>query len=151
MKLFNLSEKNFIALKQKNFIDEINSFFMDSYWSKTGTCVKLMRTVFKKWRNWRSFFYLRHYCAKKISRRSRYNSGTYWQDTGIAKWNLLYRNAEPQRRAAKHLGHMVYRETSLQVQLCLLQHLIRRNWIHGVQEYQNRFTHQRRRRMKIEH
>ena len=38
---------------------------------------------------------------------------------------------------------MVYRETFLQLQLCLLQHVIRRNWVHGVQAYQNRFTHQR--------
>ena len=40
----------------------------------------------------------------------------------------FYRNAEPQRRAAKHFGiHMVYRETFLQIQLRPLQHLIRRN------------------------
>ena len=31
--------------------------------------------------------------------------------------------------------HMVYRETFLQIQLRLLQHLIRRNWIHGVLIY----------------
>ena len=54
-------------------------------------------------------------------------------------WNAkpFYRNAEPQRWAATHLGtHMVYRETSLQIQLCLLQHLIRRSRIHGVLIYQ---------------
>ena len=34
VKLLNLSEKNFIALKLKNFNDEINSFFMDSNCSK---------------------------------------------------------------------------------------------------------------------
>ena len=45
----------------------------------------------------------------------------------------------------------VYRETFLQIQLRLLQHLIRRNWIHGVQAYRNRFTHQQRRRMRIKH
>ena len=32
-----------MALKQKNFIDEINNFFMNSYCSKTGIFVKLMR------------------------------------------------------------------------------------------------------------
>ena len=45
-------------------------------------------------------------------------------------WNSkpFYRNAEPQRRAAKHLGHnMVYRETFLQIQLRPLQHHFRRN------------------------
>ena len=46
--------------------------------------------------------------------------------------------------------HMVYRETFLQVQLCFPQHVIRRNLIHGVQPYQNRFTHQRRRRTTIQ-
>ena len=95
-----------------------------------------------------SEFYLRHNCEKEIGRRSRYYSGTYWQDTGIAKWSELYErfqgfsrcwistqwtfprcqstsvipsssnawrnampffwNAEPQRRAAKHLGHAWY-------------------------------------------
>ena len=46
---------------------------------------------------------------------------------------------------------MVYRETFLQVQLRPLQHLIRRNCIHGVPEELNRFTHQQRRRMRTEH
>ena len=46
---------------------------------------------------------------------------------------------------------MVYRETFLQIQPRLLQHLIRRKWIHGFQAHQNRFTHQRRRRMRIKH
>ena len=41
---------------------------------------------------------------------------------------------------------MAYRDTFLQIQLRPLQHFIRRNWIHGVKAYQNRFTHQRRRR-----
>ena len=39
----------------------------------------------------------------------------------------------------------------LQTQRRLLQHLIRKGSTHGVREYQNRFTHQRRRRMRIEH
>ena len=43
--------KNFIALKQKNFIDEINNFFMNSYCSKTGNYVKLMIKVSMKWKN----------------------------------------------------------------------------------------------------
>ena len=47
--------------------------------------------------------------------------------------------------------HMVYRETFMQIKLRLLQHVIRRNWIHGVQAYQNQFTHQRRRRMETKH
>ena len=37
MKLFNLSSKNFIALKQKNFNEEINNFFMHSYDSKQNS------------------------------------------------------------------------------------------------------------------
>ena len=31
MKLLNLSRRNFIALKQKNFDDEINNFVMHSF------------------------------------------------------------------------------------------------------------------------
>ena len=61
----------------------------------------------------------------------------------------FYRNAEPGRQAFG--TRMVYRETFLQVQLRLLQHHIRTNWIHGVQAFQNRFTHHRRRRMIIKH
>ena len=37
--------------------------------------------------------------------------------------------------------HMVSRETFLQIQQRLLQHFIRRNWIHGVPEQKSRFTH----------
>ena len=48
MKLLNLSRKNFIALKQKNFNDEINIFFMHSCYSKTGHYVKPMITVSMK-------------------------------------------------------------------------------------------------------
>ena len=41
MKLLNLSMKNFIALKQKNFKDETN-FFMHSFWCETVKYVKLV-------------------------------------------------------------------------------------------------------------
>ena len=43
---------------------------------------------------------------------------------------------------------MENRETFLQIQLRPLQHLIPKNCIHGVQEEQNRFTHQRRRKIE---
>ena len=42
---------NFIALKQKNFKDEINNFFMNSYYSKIGNNVKLIIKVSMKWKN----------------------------------------------------------------------------------------------------
>ena len=51
VKLLNLSKKNFTAFKQKNFNDEINSFFMDSYCSKMWNYVKLIRKVSMKWKN----------------------------------------------------------------------------------------------------
>ena len=44
--------------------------------------------------------------------------------------------------------HMVYRETFLQIQQRLLQHLIRRSWIHGVQIYQRTFAHHKQGRVK---
>ena len=34
--------KNFIALKQKNFKDETNNFFLPSFWCETGNYVKLV-------------------------------------------------------------------------------------------------------------
>ena len=37
--------------------------------------------------------------------------------------------------------HMVHWETFLQIQMRLVQHFIRRNWIHGVPEEKSRFTH----------
>ena len=43
MKLLNLSKKNFAGLKLKNFYDEINNFFMNSYYSKIRNYVKLIR------------------------------------------------------------------------------------------------------------
>ena len=55
LKWSNRSKKNFIALKQKNFIDEINNFFMNNCWSKTGIYVKPMRKVSMKWENWSDF------------------------------------------------------------------------------------------------
>ena len=42
VKLLNLSKKNFIALKLKNFNDEINNFFMNGYYSKIRNYVKLI-------------------------------------------------------------------------------------------------------------
>ena len=51
MKLLNLSRRNFIALKQKNFNDEINNFVMHSYCSKNGNYVKFMRKASVKWKN----------------------------------------------------------------------------------------------------
>ena len=51
VKLLNLSRKNFIALKQKNFNDEINNFIMHSYESKIRNYVKLIIKVKMKWKN----------------------------------------------------------------------------------------------------
>ena len=48
-------QENFIVLKQKNAMDKINNFFMNSNWSKIGIFVKFMKTVSKTWKNWRSF------------------------------------------------------------------------------------------------
>ena len=37
-----------------------------------------------------SEFHLRHYCKTKISRGSGHYFGTFWPNTGFAKWNKLY-------------------------------------------------------------
>ena len=55
MKLLNLSRKNFIAIKQKNFKNEINNFFMHSYCSKTGNYVKLVIKVSMKMKELKKF------------------------------------------------------------------------------------------------
>ena len=143
------SKENFIALKQRKFIDEINNFFMNSYWSKTGIFVKLMRKVSKKWKNWRSFrvqpsTLLQDEDQSKIrilfwNSLVRYSNckmklivwmtreifkmlNQYAVDISTLTVNLclshliqflgnakpFYRKAEPQRRAAKHLGHAWY-------------------------------------------
>ena len=51
VKLLNLNEKNFTALKLKNFNDEINNFFMNGHCSKIPNCVKLIIKVSMKWKN----------------------------------------------------------------------------------------------------
>ena len=47
----NFSRKNFIALKQKNFKDEIKNVFVHSYCSKTRNHVKLVIKVSMIWKN----------------------------------------------------------------------------------------------------
>ena len=146
--------------------------------STTSSCTVIEEKLGSPWSSEISRFNIRHNCEEKIGRRSRYYPRTYWQDTGIAKWNQLYdrferfsgcwinpqwtftryqstsvfptssdswrnakpfyRNAEPQRCAAKHLGHAWY----------IGQHLIHNNWIHGVPEEKNRFTHQQWKRAR---
>ena len=44
--------------------------------------------------------------------------------------------------------HMVYRETFLQIQMRHHQHLILKNWIHGVHRSRSRFIHPQWKRMK---
>ena len=51
VKLLNLNKKNFTALELKKFIDEINSFFKDSYCSKIWNYVKPTRKVSVKWKS----------------------------------------------------------------------------------------------------
>ena len=46
---------------------------------------------------------------------------------------------------------MVSRETFLQIQLRPLQHIILRNWIHGVQEEKNRLSHPHWKRVRDKH
>ena len=55
MNFLNLSKKNFFALKQKNFNDEINNFFPHSYYSKIGNYVKLIIKVSMTWKNLKKF------------------------------------------------------------------------------------------------
>ena len=52
MELSSLSEEKFIVfIKETDDFDEINNFFMNSYWNKTGIHVTLMRKVSVRWKN----------------------------------------------------------------------------------------------------
>ena len=51
VKLLNLSKKNFIALKLKNFNNEIGNFFMNNHYSKSWNYVKLIVLVSMKRKN----------------------------------------------------------------------------------------------------
>ena len=111
-----------------------------------------------------SKFHLQHYCKTKISRGSGHYLGTFWPNTGIAKWIKdaesirsgitrhqstsvistsfnYWRNAEPQRRAAKHLGHTWYVWKRFLNPGASSSALIRRNWIHGVPVPKSRSIH----------
>ena len=56
MKRSSHKKKNFVVLiKETNDVDKIISFIMNSYWSKIGIFVKLMRKVSMKWKNWIDF------------------------------------------------------------------------------------------------
>ena len=86
MKLLNLNEKNFTALELKKFNDEINSFFMDSYYSKIRNYVKLVRSLsemeeLKKFQS--STFDTM--ARRRLVKGSGHYLGTFWPNTGFAK------------------------------------------------------------------
>ena len=63
-------------------------------------------------------------------------------------WGILsYRRAAKKGRQA-FWTHMVYRETILQIHMRHLQHLIRRNSIHGIHKSRSRFIHPQWRKVK---
>ena len=110
MKRSNRSNKNFIALKQKNFHRRDQQLFHEQL---------LKQKLGSTWSSWEkshrngrieevSEFYLRNYCKTKISRRPGHNFGTHWQDTGFAKWNQLhdsidFQDAESIRSGNSHV------------------------------------------------
>ena len=52
MKLSSLNEGKFVVLiKETNNIDEINNFFVNTYWNKIENFVKVMRKVSMRWKN----------------------------------------------------------------------------------------------------
>ena len=89
VKFLNLS-KNFIVLKQKNFNDEINIFFMNRYYSETWNYVKLIISLneMEELEKFHSFTF--DTGKTKIRRGSEHCIGTFWPSTGIAKWSKLY-------------------------------------------------------------
>ena len=83
MKRSSRRKKKFIVLnKETNDVDEINNFFMHSYWSKTGSFVKLMRKVSMKGKNWGD---LKAQHSTQLREED-------WSKIKILSWNLLARN-----------------------------------------------------------
>ena len=71
-------------------------------------------------------------------------SSNSWRNAKPFFWS-----AEPQRIAAKHVGHThVYHETFLQIHLHLHQHLILKNCICGVHRSRSRSIHPQWRKVK---
>ena len=164
---------------------------MNSYWSKIGIFVKLMRKALMNWKNW-SDFKVQHSTqlqeedwskikilsfnfAGKIQELQNeincMNDSRDFQDAESVRSDIptlpvnlsfpphpipevMLRPSfvSPRRREGPPCICDTHglSETFLQIQMCLLQHLIRRNWIHGVLIYQNQFTHHKRWRMRIE-
>ena len=67
-------------------------------------------------------------------------SSNSWRNAKPFFWS-----AEPQRRAAKHLGHTWFFGKRFCKSRCvIISTLILKNWIHGVLMYRNQVTHHRR-------
>ena len=97
MKWSSLKKKKFVVLiKETNDFDEINNFFMNSYWSKTGIYVKLMIKASVKWKNWSDFqgSTFRHNLRGENWSKIKILPWIHWQDSGISEWNLLYERYE---------------------------------------------------------
>ena len=121
MKRSSRRKKNFIVLKQTNDADKIINFFMNSYWSKTGIFVKLMRKVSMKWKNWSDFRVLHSTQLREED----------WSKIKILSLNSLarYRNCRMKsivwmiREIFKMLNQYAVDIPTLPVNLCL-SHLI---------------------------
>ena len=79
------NKKFVVLIKDTNFNDEINNFFMNSYSSKIRIHVKLMRKVSMKWKKLMRF---QGSTFDTIARRRLVeDQDTILELTGIAKWN----------------------------------------------------------------
>ena len=175
-------EKFIVLIKETNNVDKINNFFMNSYWSKSGFFVKLIRKVSVRWENWSDFkavhSMLRGEIWSKIeivslNSQARYRNHIMKSIASMIReiFKMLNQYAVdiptlPVSQCFRHLSqilleswavlwecqaattgrqafgtHMVYRETSLQIQQRLLQHLIRKSRIRGSLLHHNRHHH----------
>ena len=93
-----------------------------------------------------------HEWFKRFSRcwiSSQWKFPRYQSTSVVPTSSSSWWNAEPQRRAAKHLGtHMVFRETFLSIQMRRHQHLTLKNWISGFHRERSRFIHPQCRKVK---
>ena len=101
MKLSSLKKKKFIVLsKETNDFDEIINFFMNSYWSKIGIFVKLMRKASVRLKNWSDF---------KVQHSTQFR-GESWSKIKIlslnsqARYRRDFQDAESVRSGQSHVA-----------------------------------------------
>ena len=150
MKLSSLNDVKFIVLiKETNNIDEINNFFMNKHWNKNQELredhVKSLNEMKELKRFQMSTFGGKlHEWFERFSRcwiSKQWTIPCFQSTCVFTTSSSSWRNAKPFFRNVEPKTRMAYRETFLQFQRRLLQHLIRKGQIRGSPMRQNTRLH----------